>query len=155
MVLGGYGGDEVVAAVDGRHGGGESGGGRGERVELAQSGGVKPFAVSFRRNKLWSRRGDVAGGVQPGGLSLWSQVVLSAAVNRSRIETLLLCSSGCLLHPDACVLSSSDRGLDVIFICLGKVVFLIVCQVSWCGSFYSREHAVAFMSLCGVLILIF
>ena len=78
--------------------------------------------------------GAGAGGVQPGGLSLWSQVVLSAAVNRSRIETLLLCSSGCLLHPDTCVLSSLDHGLDVIFICLGKVVFLIVCQVSWCGS---------------------
>ena len=29
MVLGGYGGDEVVAAVDGRHGGGESGGDEG------------------------------------------------------------------------------------------------------------------------------
>ena len=143
MVLGGYGGDEVVAAVDGRHGGGESGG-RGERVELVQSGGVEPFAVSFRRNKLWSRRGDVAGGVQPGGLSLWSQVVLSAAVNRSRIETLLLCSSGCLLHPDACVLSSSDRGLDVIFICLGKVVFLIVKVAGSPGSFILENMSLPF-----------
>lgn len=146
MVFSGCSVDEVVAAVDGRHGGGESGGGRGERVELAQSGGVEPFAVSFRCKELWSWRWDIAGGAQPGGLRLWSQVVLSAAVNCSRILTLLLRSSGCSLYSDACV-SLPDCGLDVIFICFGKVVFLIVCQVSWCGSpgvLFSREHIAAF-----------
>lgn len=76
--------DEVVAAVDGRDGGGEGGGARGEHGELVESGGVEPVAVGIGGRKLWRRCADVAGGVQPRGLSLWSQVVISAAVNCPR-----------------------------------------------------------------------
>jgi hypothetical protein len=74
--------DEVVAAVDGRDGGGEGGGARGEELgELVESGGVEPVAIGIGGRKLWRRCADVAGGVQPRGLSLWSQVVIPAAAN--------------------------------------------------------------------------
>jgi hypothetical protein len=90
--------DEVVAAVDGRDAGGEGGGDRGE---LEESDGVVTIAVCGVGRKLWSRHADVSGGVQPDGLRLPSQVVLTAPLN---CLTLFLGASGCLPQPDAYLL---------------------------------------------------
>lgn len=119
-VLGVY---ELVAAVDG-HDGGEGGGARCDCGGLAESGAVVAIAAGVEGRKLWRRRADVSGGVQPGGLRLRYQVVISAPPSRLR---LLLGTRDCLPHPDAYLLIGSGCGSDGIIVCLGNSVFLLIC----------------------------